>query len=315
MQYRRLGSSELEVSAISLGSWLTYGVTVEREQTSNCIRRAFDVGINFFDTANMYGRGAAESLLGEILSTYPRDDYVLSTKVYFPMSKTDRGLSRKQIRKQIDASLRRLKTDHVDLYQCHRYDKEIPLEETMDAMTETVRAGKARYIGFSQWSPRQIKASNKLDNVTKFVSSSPQYSMLHRKPEVKIFPLCKELGISQIVWSPLAQGVLSGKYKPGTEPPRDSRAADKKTSHKMRRFSDKRVLAAVQRLQPIADQLSVSMSQLALAWVLKSEYVSSAIIGASRPEQIDENAIAADIIVDSATERAIDDALAEVLFP
>jgi len=315
MQYRRLGCSELEVSAISLGSWLTYGVTVEREQASNCIRRAFEVGINFFDTANMYGRGAAESLLGEILSTYPRDDYLLSTKVYFPMSETDRGLSRIQIRKQIDASLRRLKTDHVDLYQCHRYDGETPIEETMEAMTEVIEAGKARYIGFSQWSPRQIKAAHKLKNVAGFVSSSPQYSMLRRKPERRVFPLCEELGIGQIVWSPLAQGVLSGKYKPGAEPPRESRAAGNKSSRKMWRFTDKRVLVAVQRLQPIAEQLSVSMSQLALAWVLRMECVSSAIIGAVRPEQIEENAVAADIHIDNATGQAIDEALAGVLLP
>lgn len=313
MQYRRLGSSDLEVSVISLGSWLTYGVTVERSQTSRCIRRAFEHGINFFDTANMYGRGATESLLGELLSAYPRDDYLLSTKVYFPMSATDRGLSRMQIHRQIDASLKRLRTDHVDLYQCHRYDKDTPLEETMEAMTEVVKAGKARYIGFSQWSPRQIKAAHKLENVVPLVSSSPQYSMLHRKPERRVIPLCNELGIGQIVWSPLAQGVLSGKYKPGAAPPRGSRAGDNRISRKMRRFTDERVLEAVQRLRPIAEQLSVSISQLALAWVLRKDCVSSAIVGAIRPEQVEENAGAADIRIDDATGRAIDQALADVL--
>lgn len=313
MHYRQLGNSDLEVSVISLGSWQTYGVTVERKQTSRCIRRAFDLGINFFDTANMYGRGAAESLLGELLSAYPREDYLLSTKVYFPMSESDRGLSRTQIRKQIDASLQRLKTDHVDLYQCHRYDKDTPLEETMEAMTEVVKAGKARYIGFSQWSPRQIKAAHKLKNVVPFVSSSPQYSMLRRRPELRVFPLCKELGIGQIVWSPLAQGVLSGKYNPGKAPPPGSRASDNRISRKMRRFTDERILNAVQHLRPIAEQHSVSMSQLALAWVLRTDYVSSAIVGAVTPEQIAENAAAADIGIDEVTCQAIDQVLAEVL--
>lgn len=214
MRCRRLGSSELQVSEIALGSWLTFGVTVNLEMAKACIRRAFDLGINFVDTANMYGRGAAESLLGELLSSYRRDDYLLATKVYFRMSDTDRGLSRAQIRKQIDASLTRLKTDYVDLYQCHRYDDDTSIEETLAAMSEVVDAGKARYIGFSRWSTRQIKTAGRLNQVKRFVSSQPQYSILHRKPERKLFPLCVKLGIGQLVYSPLAQGVLTGKYLP-----------------------------------------------------------------------------------------------------
>src|SRR5437870_3613801 len=213
MEYRQLGSSDLTVSEISLGSWLTYGVGVERDRAEACVRKAFDVGINFFDTANAYGRGAAESFLGEVLAGVERSSYVLATKVFFPMSRTDRGLSAAQIRKQCDASLARLRTDHVDLYQCHRYDRETPLEETMAALTEVVREGKARCIGFSEWSPAQIGAALELAagerdaerGVERFVSSQPQYSMLWRRPEKEVFPLCAANGIGQIVWSPLAQ--------------------------------------------------------------------------------------------------------------
>lgn len=305
MRYRRLGNSELQVSEIALGSWLTYGVSVETERARACIRRAFDLGINFLDTANMYGRGAAESLLGELLAAYRRDEYVLATKVYFPMSDTDGGLSRAQIHKQIDASLERLRTDYVDLYQCHRYDDETPLEETLQAMSEVVAAGKARYIGFSEWSPRQIRESNRREGVTRFVSSQPRYSMLYRKPEREVFALCEKLGIGQIVWSPLAQGVLTGKYRPDEPPPRDSRAAHRKIG----RFADPKVLRAVQDLRPIALRFSLSMSQLALAWVLREKRVASAIIGATRPEQIEENVGAVGVELDADTLREIDNAL------
>src|SRR5215210_1769157 len=219
MEYRRLGSSDLEVSEISLGSWLTFAGGVGFEQTEACTNAAFEAGINFFDTANVYGTGGAEEAWGEILSSRPRDSYILATKVYFSMSETDRGLSRAQIEKQIDASLRRLRTDYVDLYQCHRYDEDTPLEETMEALSEVVRSGKARYIGFSEWSPEQIHAALELPGVEKFVSSQPQYSMLWRGPEAEVIPLCADNGISQIVWSPLAQGVLTGKYQPGEQPP------------------------------------------------------------------------------------------------
>jgi aryl-alcohol dehydrogenase-like predicted oxidoreductase len=305
MRYRRLGNSELQVSEIALGSWLTYGVAVETDRARACIRRAFDLGINFLDTANMYGRGAAESLLGEILAPYRRNEYVLATKVYFPMSDADRGLSRTQIHKQIDASLERLRTDYVDLYQCHRYDDETPLEETLQAMSEVVAAGKARYIGFSEWSPRQIRKSNRLEGVTRFVSSQPRYSMLYRKPEREVFAMCEKLGIGQIVWSPLAQGVLTGKYRPGEPPPSDSRAAHRHIG----RFAEPKVLEAVQDLGPIALRLSLSLSQLALAWVLREKRVSSAIIGATRPEQIEENVGAVGVELDAQTLREIDNVL------
>lgn len=309
MRCRRLGSSELQVSEIALGSWLTFGVTVNLEMAKACIRRAFDLGINFVDTANMYGRGAAESLLGELLSSYRRDDYLLATKVYFRMSDTDRGLSRAQIRKQIDASLTRLKTDSVDLYQCHRYDDDTSIEETLAAMSEVVDAGKARYIGFSRWSTRQIKTAGRLDQVKRFVSSQPQYSILHRRPERKLFPLCAKLGIGQLVYSPLAQGVLTGKYLPNQLPPSDSRAANREIGPNSKRFEDPSLLEAVQRLRPIAERLSLSMSQLALAWVLRDSRVSSAIIGASRPEQIEENVAAVGVELDDTTLREIDEVI------
>src|SRR5918998_2589569 len=243
MQYRQLGTSDLMVSEISLGSWLTYGVGVEADRATACVRRAFEVGINFFDTANVYGRGAAESFLGEVLSGADRSSYVLATKAYFPMSDTDRGLSAPQIRKQSEASLKRLRTDYVDLYQCHRYDKNTPLEETMEALTEVVRSGKARYIGFSEWTPEQIQAGLDVPDTEKFVSSQPQYNAIWRCPEAEVFGLCTEHGISQIVWSPLAQGVLTGKYAPGQEPPADTRgASDAMQSSGMRRFFRDEVL-------------------------------------------------------------------------
>ena len=213
MKYRKLGSSDLEVSEISLGSWLTYGVGVQAEQTRACLDRAFDLGINFIDTANVYGRGKAETVLGEMLDGRPRDSYVLATKLFAPMSDTDKGLSRAQILKQLDASLQRLRTDYVDLYQCHRYDPETPLEETMEALSEVVRQGKVRYIGFSEWSPKNIEDALAITGVEQFVSSQPQYSLLYRRPEAKVIPLCAANGISQIVWSPLAQGVLVGQVR------------------------------------------------------------------------------------------------------
>jgi aryl-alcohol dehydrogenase-like predicted oxidoreductase len=312
MQRRQLGDSTLEVTAIALGSWLTYSGGVGREQTEACTRAAFDVGINFFDTANVYGRGAAERAWGEILAGYPRDSFVLATKVFFPMSSRDRGLSRAQIHKQIDASLRRLQTDYVDLYQCHRYDEDTPLEETMQALTEVVEAGKARWIGFSEWPAERIREALALPGVAKFVSSQPQYSALWREPEAEIFPLCREHGISQIVWSPLAQGVLTGKYQPGEAPPADSRARSREMNRFIGQWLDDAVLEAVARLRPIAEAAGLTMSQLALAWVLRREDVAAAIIGASRPEQVHENARAADVRLDDETVAAIDAALAPV---
>jgi aryl-alcohol dehydrogenase-like predicted oxidoreductase len=314
VRYRQLGDSDLEVSEISLGSWLTYGDSVERGQAQACVDRAFELGINFIDTANVYARGGAEEFLGEALASRPRESYVLATKVYFPMGplRMNRGLSRKQVLKQIDDSLARLRTDYVDLYQCHRYDEETTLEETMEALTDIVRAGKARYIGFSEWTAPQIKAALKMvPRVEKFVSSQPQYSILWREPEREVIPLCSENGISQIVWSPLAQGVLTGKYLPGEPPPADSRMALYKAGSGIDRFCSDQLLAAVQRLQPIADGLGLKMAQLALAWVLREPNVASAIVGASRPEQVEQNAAASGIELDEEALVAIDEAVGE----
>jgi aryl-alcohol dehydrogenase-like predicted oxidoreductase len=312
MRYRQLGSSDLQVSEISLGSWLTYGGGVEREQAEACVAKAFEVGINFIDTANVYARGAAESFLGEVLAGRPRDSYVLGTKLFWPMN-GDRGLSSKQVFKQLDLSLLRLKTEYVDLYQCHRYDYDTPLDETMEALTEVVRQGKVRYLGFSEWAPDRIQASLDLPNVEKFVSSQPQYSILWREPEDEVFSLCAANGISQIVWSPLAQGALTGKYQPGESPPAGTRAASRDMGWSMDRYRDDDVLEAVQGLVPIADGLGISTAQLALAWVLRREELASAITGASRPEQVEENAAASGIVLDEATRQAIDDAVAPVV--
>ncbi len=298
MKYRKLGASDLSVSEISLGSWLTYGVGVEHDAARACVDKAFDLGINFIDTANVYGRGAAESFLGEVLADRPRTSYVLATKVFFPMGAFDRGLSRGQIRKQIDASLKRLKVDYVDLYQCHRYDASTPLEETMAALSEVVRQGKARYIGFSEWSPQQIKAAFALRGVEKFVSSQPQYSLLWRRPEAEVMPYCAANGVSQIVWSPLAQGVLTGKYLPQAKPPQQSRATSDSMGQMMQNWLRPEILAAVQHLRPLAAEAGMTMGQFALAWVLREPNVASAIVGASRPEQLVENAGASGAVVD-----------------
>jgi aryl-alcohol dehydrogenase-like predicted oxidoreductase len=312
MNYRRLGSSDLEVSEISLGSWLTYGGGVRRDQAEACVAKAFEVGVNFIDTANVYARGAAESFLGEVLTGRRRDSYVLGTKLYWPMN-GDGGLSRSQVFKQLDLSLARLRTDYVDLYQCHRYDFDTPLEETMEALTEVVRQGKVRYLGFSEWPPDRIQSALDLPDVEKFVSSQPQYSILWREPEREVFPLCAANGISQIVWSPLAQGALTGKYEPGEPPPEGSRAASQDMGWSMDRFRDDDVLEAVQRLRPVADGLGITMAQLALAWALREPNVASTIVGASRPEQVEENASASGIDLDDATLRAIDEAVRAVV--
>jgi aryl-alcohol dehydrogenase-like predicted oxidoreductase len=316
MKYRKLGSSDLEVSEISLGSWLTYGVGVEADKARACLEEAFNQGINFIDTANVYGRGAAESFLGQALQGRARDSYILATKVYFPMSDSDRGLSRQQIEKQLDASLERLRTDYVDLYQCHRYDWDTPLEETMEALTGAVDSGKARYIGFSEWPAEQIQAALDLTGVARFVSSQPQYSMLWREPEDEVIPLCSANGISQIVWSPLGQGVLSGKYDSDAPPPRDSRAASAEMGGWMDRLMDPAVLRAVQQIKPIAEEAGLTLPQFALAWVLREPNVASAIIGASRPSQVVENAHASGVIVDTQlfvkAEGILDEALGSV---
>ncbi|MFL5908688.1 MAG: aldo/keto reductase family protein [Solirubrobacterales bacterium] len=309
MNFRRLGDSEIEVSEISLGSWLTYGIGVEREHTEACTRAAFDAEINFFDTANVYGQGAAESVWGEVLKDFERDSFVLATKVFFPMSETDRGLSREQIHKQIDLSLQRLRTDYVDLYQCHRPDPETAIEETMEALTEVCEAGKAREIGFSEWTVEQIEASLEVPNTKKFVSSQPQYNMIWRAPEAELIPFCRERGISQVVWSPLGQGILTGKYRPGEPPPEDSRAASDEMNWAMDRYRADELLEGVQRLVPIAEQAGLSMAQMALAWVLREENVASAITGASRPEQVFSNVEASGVELSEDTLDAIDEAL------
>jgi aryl-alcohol dehydrogenase-like predicted oxidoreductase len=300
MKYRQLGASDLHVSDISLGSWLTYGVGVDSSAARACVDASFDLGINFIDTANVYGRGAAESVLGEVLAGRPRDSYILATKVFGAMSDTDQGLSRVQIEKQIDASLKRLRVDYVDLYQCHRYDTNTPLEETMEALTEVVRQGKARWLGFSEWAPAQIQAAIDMAGIEHFVSSQPQYSLLWRRPEDKVIPLCAANGISQIVWSPLAQGVLSGKYLPGAPLPAQSRATSDSMSGAMQNWLRPEILEAVQKLKPLAAEAGCSLSQFALAWVLREPNVASAIVGASRPEQLKENAAASDLSVDPA---------------
>jgi aryl-alcohol dehydrogenase-like predicted oxidoreductase len=313
MRYRRLGSSDLEVSEISLGSWLTFAGGVGFEQTRACTDAAFEAGINFFDTANVYGRGAAESAWGQILAGRPRDSYVLATKVWGQMSEdpADRGLSAAQIGKQIDASLARLQTDHVDLYQAHRFDPDVPIEETIEAFQQVVASGKARYLGFSEWTGEQVRAAFDLAGPDLFVSSQPQYSMLWRAPEVELFGLCAANGISQIVWSPLAQGVLTGKYRPGQAPPPDSRAANSDMNVAMNRLMDDAVLEAVDRLRPIADAAGLSMADLALAWVLRRPEVASAIVGASRPEQVHANAKASGTQLTPDTLAAIEEALGD----
>jgi len=300
MKYRKLGASDLEVSEISLGSWLTFGVGVEADAAHACLDRAFELGINFIDTANIYGRGAAETFLGQALAERPRDSYILATKLFFPMTDSDYGLSAAQIEKQLDASLQRLHTDYVDLYQCHRYDDNTPLEETMRALTRAVESGKARYIGFSEWPADKIREAIDMSGVARFVSSQPQYSLLWRAPEKEVIPLCAANGISQIVWSPLAQGVLTGKYRPGAPPPPGSRATSEEMGGWMDRLLTRPVLEAVERLKPVAAEAGLSLAQFALAWVLREPNVASAIVGASRPSQVDENAAASDAQVDPA---------------
>lgn len=301
MKYRQLGSSDLMVSEIAFGSWLTFSDAKRRELAIACVHRALDRGITLMDTANVYGLGVAEQVLGEALAGVKRDSYVLATKLYFPMDASNRGLSREQVHKQLDASLKRLKVDHLDLYQCHRYDAGTPLEETMEALTQAVRSGKTRYVGFSEWPVDRVEASLRVAGVEKFVSSQPQYSLLHRDPEKALLALCSKSGISQIVWSPLAQGVLTGKYDPRAPAPPDSRAADPTMSGFLQSSWFKpKVLEAVRSLGPLAAKANLSIAQLSLAWVLRQPNVASAIIGATRPEQVDENAAASGVKVDPA---------------
>jgi aryl-alcohol dehydrogenase-like predicted oxidoreductase len=313
VRYRKLGSSDLEVSEISLGAWLTYAGGIEFEQTLACTEAAFEAGINFFDTANVYGRGAAETAWGEILSKHPRDSYILATKVNGQMSDdpADQGLSAAQIAKQIDASLARLQTDYVDLYQAHRFDIDVPIEETIEALQLVVEQGKARYLGFSEWTPEQIQAAVDIAGADLFVSSQPQYSMLWQAPEAEVFAVCAANEISQIVWSPLAQGVLTGKYKPGAPLPDDSRAASENMNAAMHLVMNDEALEAVQRLLPIAEGEGLTLPQLALAWVLRRGELASAIVGASRPDQVHANASASGIDLSAEVLSAIDEALGD----
>jgi aryl-alcohol dehydrogenase-like predicted oxidoreductase len=300
MEYRRLGGSGVKVSEISLGSWLTYGGSVAERQATDCIHRAYDLGINFFDTANVYVRGAAEKIVGNALKGFDRDSYFLATKVYFPMGEgpNDRGLSRKHITEQCHASLKRLGVDYVDLYQCHRYDEETPLEETLRALDDLVRQGKVLSVGVSEWTADQIGEALRIAkemNLDRIVSNQPRYNMLQRGIEDAVIPLSEREGVGQVVFSPLAQGILTGKYRPGEAPGEGTRAADPESSRFMRRLMNEEVLTAVDGLRAVASEAGLTMTQLALAWVLRRPNVSSAIIGASRPEQVEDNAAASGV--------------------
>ena len=318
MEYRRLGSSGMYISEISYGNWITHGSQVEQNSAIACVRAALDVGITTFDTADVYAGTKAEVVLGKALKGVRRESYELFTKVYCPTgpSKNDRGLSRKHIMESVHASLKRLGTDHIDLYQMHRFDYEAPLEESIRAFEDLIRQGKVNYIGFSEWTADQISAGLAIQKelgYTRFVSSQPQYSALWRVIESKVIPLCQKEGIGQIVWSPMAQGVLTGKYLPGKKPPAGSRATDKKSGAEMiSRWMKDDVLSAVQKLVPIAQSLDLTMGQLALAWALANENVSSVIMGATKPKQVKDNAKASGIKLSEQVLKAIDEALGNV---
>lgn len=310
MEYRRLGDSDLRVSEICLGTWTTFGGSLDETAASSLVDAAFDHGVNFFDTANVYSGGRSEEVLGRALAGRSRESFVVATKVFGEMPDGGRGLSRDQILTQIDGSLARLQLDHVDLYQCHSWDDDVPVAETLGALTEVVDAGKARYIGVSNWSGDQIRGAVGLareHGFAKIVSSQPEYSLLHRQPEEDVIPDSRESGVSQIVYSPLAQGVLSGKYRPGAAFAEDTRAAARGDGF-MSRFLAEDVLERVQRLGPIADGLGITTAQLALAWILRESNVASAIVGASRPEQLRDNAAASGLKLDDETLSAVEGA-------
>ena len=315
MEYRRLGNSGMYISEIAYGNWITHGSQVESEAAIKCVRTALDVGITTFDTADVYAGTKAESVLGKALKGVRRESYELLTKVYFPTGsgKNDRGLSRKHIMESCHASLKRLNTDHIDLYQAHRFDVETPLEETLRAFDDLIRQGKVNYIGFSEWTASQISDALKIQDARgfdRFISSQPQYSALSRAIEGKVIPLSEREGISQIVWSPMAQGVLTGKYLPGKKPPAGSRATDKKSgANFISTLMKDEVLQAVQNLRPIADAHGLTLSQLAIAWVLQNENVAAAIMGATKPSQVKENVKAAGVKLSSDTMSAIDKVL------
>lgn len=314
MQYRRLGQSGLKVSEISLGSWLTYGGSVADKQSEAVIDKAYELGINFFDTANVYKRGAAEEIVGRALRKYQRDSYVLATKVFFPMGDgpNDRGLSRKHIKEQCDASLKRLGVDYIDLYQCHRYDPNTPLEETLRALDDLVTQGKVLYIGVSEWTALQINEAVHLAkelNLDRIVSNQPQYNMLNRYIEKEVVPVSESYGIGQVIFSPLAQGVLTGKYTIGQPVPEGSRATDPGSQQFIERVLKEEYLLKVEKLKPVAARNEISLSQLALAWNLRLDNISSCIIGASRPEQVEENVKAAGVKLSEADLNEIEEIL------
>ncbi|WP_440696868.1 aldo/keto reductase family protein [Clavibacter nebraskensis] len=319
MEFRYLGNSGFKISEITYGNWLTHGSQVENDTATQCVQAALEAGITTFDTADGYANTVAEKVLGDALKGENRDGLEIFTKVYFPTGAkghNDTGLSRKHIMASIDGSLERLQTDHVDLYQAHRYDYETPLEETMQAFADVVRQGKALYIGVSEWTPEQLREAHGLSRELGFqlISNQPQYSALWRVIEEEVVPTSAELGISQIVWSPIAQGVLTGKYKPGQDLPQGSRATDDKGGADMiKRYMNDDVLSRVQELQPVADELDLSLAQLAVAWVLQNDNVASAIIGASRPEQVHENVKASGVKIPAELLTRIDDALGDVV--
>lgn len=318
MQYRQLGRAGVRVSTIALGSWLTYGNAVAEDAAIACIHRAYELGINFFDTANAYNRGAAEEVVGRALKDFSRSSYVLATKVYFPMGEgpNDRGLSRKHIMEQCHASLRRLDTDYIDLYQCHRYDPETPLEEVLRALDDLVTQGKVLYAGVSEWSATQILdavSTAREFNLDRIVSNQPIYNMLQRYIERDILPLCEREGIGQVVFSPLSQGILTGKYQPGQQGKPGTRAADPGANTFLLPLMNEKTLTAVQNLQTVAQKGGYSLSQMALAWVLRQPTVSSAIIGATRPEQVEENAQASEITLPEDVLEHIDEILGDVV--
>jgi len=318
MEYRRLGSSGMYVSEIAYGNWITHGSQVEEDAAVKCVHAALDAGITTFDTADVYAGTRAEVVLGKALKGVRRESYELFTKVYFPTGKgkNDRGLSRKHIMESIEASLKRLNTDHIDLYQAHRFDFETPLDETLQAFDDLVRQGKVNYLGFSEWNADQIRNAATIQKErgwTRFVSSQPQYSMLWRVIEAEVVPLSKQEGIGQIVWSPIAQGILTGKYLPGKKPPAGSRATDKKSgANFISRWMTDEVLTAVQNLKPIADGVGLSMSQLALAWALQNQNVSAVIMGATKPVQVKENVKASGVVLGDDVMQAIDAALGQL---
>jgi|UniRef100_UPI00404A4608 aryl-alcohol dehydrogenase-like predicted oxidoreductase len=315
MEYRRLGSTGMYVSEISYGNWITHGSQVEQDAAIKCVKTALDVGITTFDTADVYAGTRAETVLGKALKGIRRESYELFTKVYWPTGdgKNDRGLSRKHIMESCHASLKRLNVENIDLYQMHRFDVETPLEESLQAFEDLIRQGKVNYIGFSEWTASQISSALKIQDqrgFSRFVSSQPQYSALWRIIEAEVVPLSRKEGIGQIVWSPITQGVLTGKYKPGGKLPAGSRATDKKSGAGMiSRWMRDDVLEAVQKLAPIADSVGLTMSQLAIAWVLQNDNVSSAIMGATKPSQVKENVKASGVKLDPSVMAAIDKAL------